>query len=235
MPALATPQQPSQSASESSPRRVVPKVRVSCWRRAGPVSPGTRMVTSTSALAMSSPATRAANSGSSCTSCINSPYHERAENRSGRPQEPGASGNLVRRLEAPLSAPGASLPAPHCSTGPRPPAPRSPGPPPRPEIEGPHAALLPWNPRTTLEQPPGGALLDFDGADVALRVEPVQPGQVAQSVRTAPGMQRVAEVVIAGVAVADDGAGVSGQDLAAVDSFAGAAAPVQGRPDPHAA
>ncbi len=46
--------------------------------------------------------------------------------------------------------------------------------------------------------------------------------------RTAPGMQRVAEVVIAGVAVADDGAGVSGQDLAGVDSFGGAAAGVQG-------
>jgi hypothetical protein len=32
-------------------------------------------------------------------------------------------------------------------------------------------------------------------------------------------MQRVAEVVIASVAVADDGAGASGKDLAGVDSF----------------
>ncbi len=41
-------------------------------------------------------------------------------------------------------------------------------------------------------------------------------------------MRRVAEVVIASVAVADDGAGVSGKDPAGVDSFGGAAAGVQG-------
>ena len=35
MPALVTPQQCSQSASDSSCLRVVPKVRVSCWRRPG--------------------------------------------------------------------------------------------------------------------------------------------------------------------------------------------------------
>ena len=58
MPSLVTPRQRSQSASDSSSRRVVPKVRVSCWRRPGWVSPGTRMVTSTSALAMPGPATR---------------------------------------------------------------------------------------------------------------------------------------------------------------------------------
>ena len=58
MPALVTPQQASQSPTDSSSARVVPKLRVSCWRRPAVVSLGTRMVTSTPALAMSRPATR---------------------------------------------------------------------------------------------------------------------------------------------------------------------------------
>ena len=40
MPALVTPQQRSQSARAISSLRVVPKVRVSCWRRPGWVSLG---------------------------------------------------------------------------------------------------------------------------------------------------------------------------------------------------
>ena len=39
--------------------------------------------------------------------------------------------------------------------------------------------------------------------------------------RAAPGVQRVGEVLISLVAVADDGAGVAGQDAAGVDRFAG--------------
>ena len=52
--------------------------RVSCWRRPGVVSLGTRTVTSIPALAMSIPAARSANSGSSSTSCISSSYDENA-------------------------------------------------------------------------------------------------------------------------------------------------------------
>ena len=52
--------------------------RVSCWRRPGVVSLGIRMVTSIPALAMSIPAARSANSGSSSTSCIGSSYDENA-------------------------------------------------------------------------------------------------------------------------------------------------------------
>jgi hypothetical protein len=77
MPARVTPQECIQSASDSSSRRVVAKARVSCWRRPAAVSLGTRMVTSTPALAISRPATRSANSGSSCTSCIDDSYDER--------------------------------------------------------------------------------------------------------------------------------------------------------------
>ena len=74
MPALVTSQQASQAARSSNSRRVVPKARVSCRRRPTAVWPGTRMVTSTPALAMSSPATRSANSGSSSTSSITGSY-----------------------------------------------------------------------------------------------------------------------------------------------------------------
>jgi hypothetical protein len=76
MPALVTSQQASQAASSSSSRRVAPKVLVSCRRRPAAVPLGTRMVTSTAALAMSSPATRSANSGSSSTSSITGSYHD---------------------------------------------------------------------------------------------------------------------------------------------------------------
>ena len=57
---------------------MVANERVSCWRRPGRVSLGTRMVTSIPALAISIPATRSANSGSSSTSCIGSSHHENA-------------------------------------------------------------------------------------------------------------------------------------------------------------
>jgi hypothetical protein len=47
----------------------------------------------------------------------------------------------------------------------------------------------------------------------------VQAGQVAEPVRAAPGVQRVREVLVSLVAVADDGAGVAGQDAAGVAGF----------------
>src|SRR5260221_4207002 len=78
MPPRVTPQQASQSPSTSGWRRVARKVRFPCGGRPAVVSDGTRMVTSTMALAMSRPATRSQNSGSSCTSCIVSSYDERA-------------------------------------------------------------------------------------------------------------------------------------------------------------
>src|ERR1039457_3437134 len=111
MPSLVTPQQRSQSARASNSLRVVPKVRVSCWRRPGVVSLGTRMATSTSALAMSRPATRSANSGSSSASSIDVSYDDRAVTAAAvvrRSQ--GQKGNLVRGLEAPLSGPEGWLP-----------------------------------------------------------------------------------------------------------------------------
>jgi hypothetical protein len=70
IPTLVTPQDRSQSARASSSLRVVRKDRVSCWRRPAVVSLGTRTVTSIPALAISIPATRSANSGSSSMSCI---------------------------------------------------------------------------------------------------------------------------------------------------------------------
>ena len=78
IPALVTPQLRSQSASAISSLRVVPNERVSCWRPPARESLGTRMVTSTPALAMSIPATRSANSGSSSTSCTGNSYDEKA-------------------------------------------------------------------------------------------------------------------------------------------------------------
>jgi hypothetical protein len=69
------------------------------------VSLGTRIVTMTSALPMSIPAARSQNSGSPSISCIVISYHEDAVNGRGRPREPGASGNLVRGLEAPIHSP----------------------------------------------------------------------------------------------------------------------------------
>src|SRR5216683_2868577 len=117
MPILVTPQQASQSASDSSSLRVVPKVRVSCWRQPGRVSLGTRMATSASDLAMSRPATRSANSGSSCTSCIGGSYDERAVAGAVVRRSQGQTGNLVRGLEAPFSGPEDRLPASDCKTG----------------------------------------------------------------------------------------------------------------------
>jgi hypothetical protein len=78
MPTLVTPQLRSQSASDSSSRRVVPNDRVSCQRAPARVSLGTRTVTSIPALAMSIPAARSANSGSSSTSCIHNSYDDKA-------------------------------------------------------------------------------------------------------------------------------------------------------------
>ena len=45
----------------------------------------------------------------------------------------------------------------------------------------------------------------------------MERGQVSDQVRSAPGVVGVDQVLVAGVAVADDGAGVAGQDLPVVD------------------
>ena len=58
----------SQSASASTSRLVVPKLRVSAARRAGSLSDGTRIVATIPALPMSMPHTRSRYSGSSATS-----------------------------------------------------------------------------------------------------------------------------------------------------------------------
>ena len=79
MPTLVTCQQRSQSASSSRPLRVARNSRVSCCRRPLPVSAGTRIVTMTSFLPISIPATRSANSGSSSTSSIVNSYDENAD------------------------------------------------------------------------------------------------------------------------------------------------------------
>ena len=63
------------------------------------------------------------------------------------------------------------------------------------------------------------------GPDLAVGVEAVQPGQVTEPVRAAPGVQRIGEVLVPLVAVADDGALISGEDAAGVDRLA---APVTG-------
>ena len=63
-----TCQDRSQSASASTPRLVVAKLRVSLIRRAGFLSDGTRIVACISALPMSMPHTRSRYSGSSVTS-----------------------------------------------------------------------------------------------------------------------------------------------------------------------
>src|SRR5215471_7606470 len=66
---------------------------------------GTRTVTSTAALAMSRPATRSANSGSSSTSCIDSSYDHRADAAAAVRRSQGQAESLVRGLEAPLRSP----------------------------------------------------------------------------------------------------------------------------------
>ena len=68
--AAGTCQHRSQSASASTPRFVVAKLRVSGARRAGSLSEGTRIVAYSSALPMSMPHTRSRYSGSSVTSSI---------------------------------------------------------------------------------------------------------------------------------------------------------------------
>ena len=122
IPILVMPQLRSQSPSASSSARVVPKLRVSCWRRPAVVSLGTRMVTSTPALAMSKPAARSQNSGSSSTSCIVSSYDQRATVAAAAVRRSqGQVENLVRGLEAPLSSPEDWLPASDSFTGSGPP------------------------------------------------------------------------------------------------------------------
>src|SRR5712692_7274403 len=163
MPALVTPQQRSQSASDSSSLRVVPKVRVSCWRRPDWVSLGTRMVASTSALAMSRPATRSVNSGSSCTSCINDSYDEKAAVAAAvvrRSQ--GQVENLVRGLEAPLSGPEGWLPASDCYTGS--------GPPRRNDVSERPRPQPPRPPAPAHEHPPQQT------GSIRARQRPAQPG-----------------------------------------------------------
>src|SRR5260370_9403092 len=64
-----------------------------------------RVGPSTSALAISRPATRCQNSGSSCTSSIDGSYHERAVTVAVVRRSLRHKGNLVRGLEAPFSGP----------------------------------------------------------------------------------------------------------------------------------
>ena len=171
MPTAVTPQQASQSPSDSSSRRVVPKVRVSCWRRPGVVSDGTRMVTSTSDLAMSRPATRCTNSGSSCTSCIGGSYDERAVAGAVVRRSQGQAGNLVRGLEAPFSGPEGWLPASDSYTGSGPPSKDDVSERPRhtlsnhlaPAREHPPALVCPNNSATA----PGAAGLPCNGGSAA--------------------------------------------------------------------
>jgi hypothetical protein len=85
--------------------RVVPNSRVSCCRPPSWVSLGTRIVAAAICLPMSIPAARSQNSGSSWASSIAFSYHGDAVKGDGRPQEPGASGNLVRGLGAPMHSP----------------------------------------------------------------------------------------------------------------------------------
>ena len=120
IPARSTCQARSQSASASSSLLVVPNFRVSCCRPPLRVSLGTRIVTMTSALPMSIPATRSQNSGSFSTSSIVISYDDSAVNGRGRPQELGASGNLIRGLEAPVHSPQEQLPAHRLFNGVRP-------------------------------------------------------------------------------------------------------------------
>src|SRR6478609_11084305 len=120
MPAFSTCQDRSQSASASSSRRVVPNSRVSCCLPPFLASLGTRTVTMTAALPMSIPATRSQTRGSSSTSSIAISYDEHAVKGRGRPQELGASGNLIRGLEAPVHSPQQQLPAHRLFNGVRP-------------------------------------------------------------------------------------------------------------------
>jgi hypothetical protein len=69
------------------------------------------MVTSIPALAMSIPAARSANSGSSSTSCIGSSYDEKAVTGVAVRRSCGQPENLVRGLEAPCHSPRKQLPA----------------------------------------------------------------------------------------------------------------------------
>jgi hypothetical protein len=59
--------------------------------------------------------------------------------------------------------------------------------------------------------------LDNDGDGPVAGAGAVQPGQVPQPVGAAPGVQGAGEVLVSLVAVADDGARISGQDPAGVD------------------
>ena len=63
---------------------------------------------------------------------------------------------------------------------------------------------------------------------LAVGIEFIQALEVAQPVGAAPGVHRVAEVVIAGVAVTHNGALVAGQHAAGVDVLRGPAAGVHG-------
>jgi hypothetical protein len=61
------------------------------------------------------------------------------------------------------------------------------------------------------------------------RVEAVQPGEVAQAVRAAPGVHRAGQVLIAGAAVPHDRAGVAGEHATGVDVFCGPGRQCAGR------
>ena len=66
--------------------------------------------------------------------------------------------------------------------------------------------------------------------DLAFGVGAVERGQISEQVSTAPGVVGVDQVEVAGVAVADDGAGVAGQHRPGVDVVLGAPAGVHRNP-----
>jgi hypothetical protein len=80
------------------------------------------MVTSTPALAMSRPATRSQNSGSSSASFISISCDENAAcHGRGRSQEPGANGKSGPRARSTNQRPSNRFPASDCRTGSDPP------------------------------------------------------------------------------------------------------------------
>ncbi len=93
-----TCQDRSQSASARTSRFVVPNSRVSCARRDGFLSDGTRIVAAIPALPMSMPHTRSRYSGSSVTSSIRVLLNGCLPE--GAARGAGARKNLTRALEA---------------------------------------------------------------------------------------------------------------------------------------
>ncbi len=108
-----TCQDRSQSASASTSRLVVPKLRVSAARRTGLASDGTRIVATSPALPISMPHTRSRYSGSSVTSSTRVPHlfvPGLLACEVAPPGEPGGKRKkLTRVLEATMNGPADSI------------------------------------------------------------------------------------------------------------------------------